>query len=454
MEDLQAARRDPAQDTGVLVIGGGIGGLAAADALARAGHRVVLLEAGDWLGGMHHSVEIGPYSFDLGAIFYEETAALFDLAPGLRDLCPQVQRVQCRIDPEGTLCHYPIELRDLRRWPRARLAGAVAAMLAARLLLRRDGTLERACVNRLGPVFYRGTGLRDYVARFNVSPPEAIDEEFFVDRMRFVHRQTDFAAMARAGWNGLRHGAFRVKPRDPLRVRPRAGYGVLFERIRAQLEAAGGRVVLQAPVTRIEREASGRMVVTSPAGRFRVATVVGAAPLDTLHRAVFGTESGFESLSLMTLFVSAGRFAPGAGTLLFNFHGAGRWKRATFYSRIYPDPAITREYFSVEATLLPGEALSPETVFAEFAAQCLRLGLAEDLRLEGAVTTPQAYPLYRPGQLARRAAVLERLVQAGVLPVGRQGRFEYLPTASGVVRRVQEELTRAGLAHAGRDAQP
>ncbi|WP_444430911.1 FAD-dependent oxidoreductase [Rhodobacter capsulatus] len=191
------------------------------------------------------------------------------------------------------------------------------------------------------------------------------------------------------------------------------GYGVLFERIRAQLEAAGGRVVLQAPVTRIEREASGRMVVTSPAGRFRVATVVGAAPLDTLHRAVFGTESGFESLSLMTLFVSAGRFAPGAGTLLFNFHGAGRWKRATFYSRIYPDPAITREYFSVEATLLPGEALSPETVFAEFAAQCLRLGLAEDLRLEGAVTTPQAYPLYRPGQLARRAAVLERLVQGG-----------------------------------------
>ncbi|WP_444431286.1 FAD-dependent oxidoreductase [Rhodobacter capsulatus] len=334
MEDLQAARRDPAQDTGVLVIGGGIGGLAAADALARAGHRVVLLEAGDWLGGMHHSVEIGPYSFDLGAIFYEETAALFDLAPGLRDLCPQVQRVQCRIDPEGTLCHYPIELRDLRRWPRARLAGAVAAMLAARLLLRRDGTLERACVNRLGPVFYRGTGLRDYVARFNVSPPEAIDEEFFVDRMRFVHRQTDFAAMARAGWNGLRHGAFRVKPRDPLRVRPRAGYGVLFERIRAQLEAAGGRVVLQAPVTRIEREASGRMVVTSPAGRFRVATVVGAAPLDTLHRAVFGTESGFESLSLMTLFVSAGRFAPGAGTLLFNFHGAGRWKRATF---LFPD---------------------------------------------------------------------------------------------------------------------
>lgn len=454
MEDLHAALSDPAQDTGVLVIGGGIGGLAAADALARAGHRVVLLEAGDRLGGMHHSVEIGPYSFDLGAIFYEETAALFDLAPGLRDLCPQVQRVQCRIDPEGALCHYPIELRDLRRWPRARLAGAVAAMLAARLLLRRDGTLERACVNRLGPVFYRGTGLRDYVARFNVSPPEAIDEEFFVDRMRFVHRQTDFAAMARAGWNGLRHGVFRVTPRDPLRVRPRAGYGVLFERIRARLEAAGVRVVLQAPVTRIEREAPGRMVVTSPAGRFRAATVVGAAPLDTLHRAVFGTESGFESLSLLTLFVSAGRFAPGAGNLLFNFHAEGRWKRATFYSRLYPDPAIAREYFSVEATLLPGEALTAEAVFAAFRAQCLRLGLAEDLRLEGAVTTPQAYPLYRPGQLARRAAVLERLVQAGVLPVGRQGRFEYLPTASGVVRRVQEELTRAGLSHAGRDGQP
>ncbi|WP_249306496.1 FAD-dependent oxidoreductase [Rhodobacter capsulatus] len=453
MRDLQTDITPP-RSAEVLVIGGGIGGLVAADVLARAGHRVLVIEAGDWLGGMHHSVEIGPYSFDLGAIFYEEEAALFALAPGLRDLCPQVQRVQCRIDPEGALCHYPIELRDLRRWPRARLAGAVAAMLAARLLVRPDGTLDRACVNRLGPVFYRGTGLRDYVARFNVSPPEAIDAEFFVDRMRFVHRQTAFAAMLRAGWNGLRHGAFRVKPREPLRVRPRAGYGVLFERIRARLEAAGVRFVLQAPVTRIERDAAGRMVVTTAAGAFTAGTVIGAAPLDMLHRAVFGTASGFESLSLLTLFVSAGRFAPGAGDLLFNFHGEGRWKRATFYSRIYPDPAIPREYFSVEVTLRPEERLTPEAVFAEFAAQCLRLGLGEDLRLEGAVTTPQAYPLYRPGQLARRAAVLERLAQAGVMPVGRQGRFEYLPTASGVARRVQEELTRAGLAHAGRDGQP
>lgn len=41
----------PELGTEILVVGGGLGGIAAALAAARAGHQVVLTEETDWLGG-------------------------------------------------------------------------------------------------------------------------------------------------------------------------------------------------------------------------------------------------------------------------------------------------------------------------------------------------------------------------------------------------------------------
>lgn len=48
------------------VIGGGLGGLAAAATLAARGHRVVLFEANDWLGGKAAVLHEGGYRFDMG----------------------------------------------------------------------------------------------------------------------------------------------------------------------------------------------------------------------------------------------------------------------------------------------------------------------------------------------------------------------------------------------------
>ncbi len=49
-----------------MVVGGGIGGLAAAALLGRAGHAVTLLEANDWLGGKSRRVELGGRRMDTG----------------------------------------------------------------------------------------------------------------------------------------------------------------------------------------------------------------------------------------------------------------------------------------------------------------------------------------------------------------------------------------------------
>ena len=65
-----------------IVIGSGIGGMAAAAALSRVGHKVLLLEQYQSLGGLTHSFSIGGFTWDAG-IHY-----LSGFAPGdsMRDL--------------------------------------------------------------------------------------------------------------------------------------------------------------------------------------------------------------------------------------------------------------------------------------------------------------------------------------------------------------------------------
>lgn len=69
-----------------VVIGSGIGGLTAADLLARRGRRVLVLEQGSRLGGCCASCDLGGHRFDVGAIFvlYKELYERFFEMLGLR----------------------------------------------------------------------------------------------------------------------------------------------------------------------------------------------------------------------------------------------------------------------------------------------------------------------------------------------------------------------------------
>ena len=50
----------------IVVLGAGIGGLAAAALLAQAGHDVTVLESNDWIGGKSRRIEIGGQRIDTG----------------------------------------------------------------------------------------------------------------------------------------------------------------------------------------------------------------------------------------------------------------------------------------------------------------------------------------------------------------------------------------------------
>ncbi|MEM9785154.1 MAG: FAD-dependent oxidoreductase [Pseudomonadota bacterium] len=433
---------DAVPDSLTLVLGAGIAGLSAAHILSQSGHNVVVVEASDRCGGGHRNVQVGPWHFDVGSIFYEDRARLFALAPGLRELCPEVRRIQRRIDPAGCLRHYPLDPRDILRWKPGKLARGLAEMAMGPLLVRRNGSLDAICRQRLGRTIYEGTGLRNYVARFHNVPPEQIDEEFFTHRMAFVERATRLSSMLRSGWRALRQQPVRKGPPAKLRVRPQEGYDVLFDRIRAELERSGVTFALRETLKRITppSDARGDFLVETDKGVRTVATVVSTVPLDATHKALFGEPSGLRSVDLLSLFVTAKDLDPEAGNVIFNFHQQGRWKRATVYSRLYDELPDGREALTIEVTLPVGAAPDPEDAFADFAQHLQDLQIAKDLRLEGFTVVPGAYPLYGKGALGQAAHVLERVAAAGVITVGRHGRFEYLPTANAVIRRVSEEL--------------
>jgi phytoene desaturase len=72
----------------VVVVGGGIGGLASAALLGRAGHEVTLLEANPWLGGKSRRIELEGRRMDTGPSLltfpgvWEELLRRWDIAPG------------------------------------------------------------------------------------------------------------------------------------------------------------------------------------------------------------------------------------------------------------------------------------------------------------------------------------------------------------------------------------
>lgn len=443
--------RGDAERTEVAVLGAGVAGLTAAHDLAGRGHAVTVVDRDARCGGTHRSHDVGPYTFDVGSMFFEPNHPLLRMFPGLQDLCPAVVRRQARIAPDGRVRHYPFDPREVLEWPPRDRLRAMADLLRERAAGGEAQDAEAFCLARMGRTTYERSGLAAYIERFHHEPPSRIDAAFCERRMGFVLRRTRWPALAAAGWRAMLRRPVRRGPPRPLLVRPREGFDAFYNVVRRDLEARGVRFALGAPITRL-RSRSEVMTIETAGGLIEADRVVGAMPLDALHRAAVGRGTGLEGIDLLTLFVSAGQVPGTKANVIFNFHPKGRWKRITVYSRIY-GPASGREYFAVEITLREGQPPDPEAAFDDLRGHVTPLGLfSDDLRLEGFDVVKDAYPLYRKGCDALVREATAQLASLGIAPVGRQGRFEYLPTSMQVVARTRDHLAEAGLgADAARD---
>ena len=109
--------------TDVVVIGGGITGLAAADRLAAAGVRVTLLEAAEHLGGNIHTASFAGRALDLGA------EALVTREPAATELCGELGLAEDLVTPASSHT-YVWTRRGLRPLPAGVLSRPSASEVA------------------------------------------------------------------------------------------------------------------------------------------------------------------------------------------------------------------------------------------------------------------------------------------------------------------------------------
>ncbi|WP_240002429.1 phytoene desaturase family protein [Oleisolibacter albus] len=108
-------------DDRIGIIGGGLGGLAAACTLAARGHRVVLFEANGWVGGKAALLEEAGYRFDMGPTILTVPRVLRRIfAEAGRDLDAALDLV--RLDPQWRCFFDDGSVLDLQENPQAMAA--------------------------------------------------------------------------------------------------------------------------------------------------------------------------------------------------------------------------------------------------------------------------------------------------------------------------------------------
>ncbi|NDV02418.1 phytoene desaturase family protein [Pseudoroseicyclus tamaricis] len=109
------------------VIGGGLGGLASACTLAARGHKVILFEKNEWLGGKAAVLEEGGYRFDMGPTILTMPRVLERIfGEARRDLHAELDLR--RLDPQWRCFYDDGSVLDLRDDPK--LAGEEIAKLS------------------------------------------------------------------------------------------------------------------------------------------------------------------------------------------------------------------------------------------------------------------------------------------------------------------------------------
>lgn len=429
-----------------IVLGAGVAGLTAAEAALSEGDSVLCLETFKEPGGNHRSRDIGPYTFDNGSIVFYEAFPLFKRFPGVRETCVSFPHTFQRVAPGGRVRAYPFESSEaLAGGPLVALSN-LASLARARLSLGPMENVEDFCVHALGRRLYERLGLRTYVERFYGVPATDLEVRFAHSRMEVIARATKLSAMlmrlARAlgGRRGAKGDTF--KHSDGL-ARPLSGFPVMYRVAQDGLKARGAEFQCGVRLDAVKPDGRG-FIVRADGGDIRARRVITTLPVNqTLQLIGENPRPLLEPSDLLTLYVSFDGTRAFAAPILYNFDPGGRWKRLTMHSVAY-GLREGREYFNVEVPKLRATAAEGPAEFAAFSAHVKGAGAFRgDLKLEGCDVTQGAYPTFMIGSGVELEQAMARIETLGLIAVGRQGRFDYLPTTWHVMNQVDEQLARA-----------
>ena len=416
----------------IAVVGGGPAGLTVAWRAARQGHDVMLLEAGEQLGGMAASIEVGGQRVDLGSHRLHPAAAPHVLAAleGLLGDDLQVRTRHGRLHLRDRWIGFPLRTTELvRRLPPSFAAASLRDTITSPFRHPPDpGTSAdtfAAVVDRgLGPTMLREF-YGPYARKLWGLPAEELSGE--LARRRIAASSP--AAMVRKLLRGARSEGRTF-------LYPRLGYGQIVEVLADAAVAAGVRVEVGRQVSFL---APGQQKVTvgvAAGPTIDAQHVVWTAPITSLIRCVGeapqvvtdgARQLRHRAMTLVYLVLAQDRYTEFDAHYVPDAHIAiSRLSEPKNY-RCGPDPHGTTVLCAEVPCAIGDEwwEAGPGEAGTRVADELSCLGLPLAAPVDVAVhRLPAVYPIYDRGAVAALAEV-DSWAQslAGVTVLGRQGLF-------------------------------
>jgi protoporphyrinogen oxidase len=433
-----------AQADDVVIIGAGPAGLTAAYLLAKEGKASTVLEADSVVGGISRSAERDGWRFDIGGHrFFTKVKAVEDL---WHEILPDedflLRPRQSRIYYKGRFYDYP--LRAMNALTNLGMLEASRCVLSygwARVRPPKDRSSFEGWVSaRFGKRLYRHF-FKTYTEKVWGVPATELQADWAAQRIKNL-------SLWSAVVNSLmpRRNQKAITSLIEEFQYPKYGPGMMWERCRDLVEAAGTKVIMETPVTRV-RHAGGRAVavVASTADgtetEYEASAVVSSMPIAGLVKAL-DPPPGPEVLAAADAlryrdFLTVALVVPEAAGFPDNWiyvHSPdvklGRIQNFGSWS-----PYLVKEgrtCLGLEYFVFEGDeywSMADEALVALGIRELGQLGLVEPTAVEAGyvVRMPKAYPYYDPDYKANVDTIRRWLAAhtANVYPVGRNGMHKY-----------------------------
>lgn len=414
----------------LVVVGGGVAGLTAAERLAALGAEVTVIEREERAGGLARSWRYDGVTFDIGPHRFHTDDE--EVEGFVRDVLGPDQRL---IDRSSAVWLY----NDYHDWPLTRasllkLPPLVMVQAFLDLFRRpraRDESLETYILSRYGRTLYE-IFFRPYT------------EKFLTYKCRELHRDWAAAGINRAvidqryRFDTLFHVAKTTLLPPPVRTRfiypASGGIDQFAEALVRRLERRGARVITGAPVVEVERGEGGqvRSVVAEGAGRVELDGLIWTAPLPLLLRLL-----GLEAVGLKYLTELIFNFIVRGAPVLpyqWTYYGGAAlsFTRASIPDNFSPaNGGPGRCGVCLEVVCQEGDELweRPEQMRRHLEPDLVRVGLVgqrEEVISMHVERVPEVYPIYTidyQERLSRAMAQLSAFDNLHLL--GRTGTFWY-----------------------------